>query len=226
MRFLSQGAKDRLKILCAEYGIAANIKSVEDDGSIITGDVQSKGIFGFGETYRRVDFLSAIMTIANGVKGSAGNDDLGKFKIAGCDDILNKLGSVNPEQAVGNLMALASIGSIPTTKQQNQGPSPEELKKRDEEKAKKQKEIEEAKAAKEKEKKEAEEKRKREQEERQRQNGNGKPKADEVLLPWSVVSYDEENETKTITKTMLPESKIAEKVIDHIKSGGQIELLS
>ena len=88
MRQITNESKQRLHLLCSQYGVASNIREVSEDGSIVTNDVTESRLLGLVKSYKRIDFFDAVTTIGNRILAqSSGDDQVSKTKksiVDGC----------------------------------------------------------------------------------------------------------------------------------------------
>lgn len=207
-----------LSVLCKQYGVSDNIKSIDDDGTVVLSDIRSSRIFGLVKEFKKIDFLDAVMTISNRIVGqSTGEDEVSKMRKAIALDAVNNVAMSDANMIVSQLASAASLVKLP--KQEKKGPSPEELKAQEEKK--KQQEAEKQKKLEEQKKQQEEAKKKKEEEQRNKQQNNQQQKAPETYAK-TVREYEENGQTvREISQ--VPMSQLIEKVKNHISLGGSID---
>lgn len=221
-----------LAALCTIFGVCSGIREVESDGTIITDTVARTQVFGLAKEYKRISFHSAVVQIANGIKSTAGTDDLGKWKIGGCDHVLANMGVMSVDQIIGDLTAYACLKSWAIAKAKGgDGPSEEEKRRREAEAKRK---AEEKEAAQKKQKEEAEAKRKEKEAEQARKQAEAKNRQQDnsvatiKLDPHKKHAYyklTEEDGKEVIEKQLFSEPEYVEMILNHLRRGGRIEFL-
>lgn len=225
MRQITNESKQRLHLLCSQYGVANNIREVSEDGSILTNDVTESKFLGLVKSYKRIDFFDAVTTIGNRILSqSSGDDQVSKTKKSIVEGCLKGIASDDPNRVVCKLMSASTLIELP--KEEKKGPSEEEKKAAEEKKkqqeAEKQKKAEEQKKQQEEaKKKKEEEQKKKEEEQKQRQqqaqqNGNNK----ELVPVYKVVQENGET-IREVEK--IPMNDFLELVKANLKAGKSIE---
>lgn len=226
MRQITNESKQRLHLLCSQYGVASNIREVSEDGSIVTNDVTESKFLGLVKSYKRIDFFDAVTTIGNRILAqSSGDDQVSKTKKSIVEGCLKGIASDDPNRVVCKLMSASTLIELP--KEEKKGPSEEEKKAAEEKKkqqeAEKQKKAEEQKKQQEEaKKKKEEEQKKKEEEQKQRQqqaqqNGN----SSKEMVP--VYRLFEENGQKIREVEKIPLNDFMELVRANLKAGKSIE---
>ena len=211
MRQITNESKQRLHLLCSQYGVASNIREVNEDGSILTNDVTESKLLGLVKSYKRIDFFDAVTTIGNRILSqSSGDDQVSKTKKSIVEGCLKGIASDDPNRVVCKLMSASTLIELP--KEEKKGPSEEEKKAAEE---KKKQQQEEAKKKKEEEQKKKEEEQKLKQQQAQ-QNGNNK----ELVPVYRVVQENGET-IREVEK--IPMNDFMELVKANLKAGKSIE---
>lgn len=218
MRQITNESKQRLHLLCSQYGVASNIREVSEDGSIITNDVTESRLLGLVKSYKRIDFFDAVTTIGNRILSqSSGDDQVSKTKKSIVEGCLKGIASDDPNRVICKLMSASTLIELP--KEEKKGPSEEEKKaaeeKRKQQEAEKQKKAEEQKKQQEEAKKKKEEEQKQKQQQPQ-QNGNNK----ELVPVYRVVQENGET-IREVEK--IPMNDFMELVKANLKAGKSIE---
>ena len=218
MRQITNESKQRLHLLCSQYGVASNIREVSEDGSIVTNDVTESKFLGLVKSYKRIDFFDAVTTIGNRILAqSSGDDQVSKTKKSIVEGCLKGIASDDPNRVVCKLMSASTLIELP--KEEKKGPSEEEKKAAEEKKkqqeAEKQKKAEEQKKQQEEAKKKKEEEQKLKQQQAQ-QNGNNK----ELVPVYRVVQENGET-IREVEK--IPMNDFMELVKANLKAGKSIE---
>ena len=225
MRQITNESKQRLHLLCSQYGVASNIREVSEDGSIVTNDVTESRFLGLVKSYKRIDFFDAVTTIGNRILAqSSGDDQVSKTKKSIVEGCLKGIASDDPNRVVCKLMSASTLIELP--KEEKKGPSEEEKKAAEEKKkqqeAEKQKKAEEQKKQQEEAKKKKEEEQKKREEEQKlkqqqaQQNGNNK----ELVPVYRVVQENGET-IREVEK--IPMNDFMELVKANLKAGKSIE---
>lgn len=225
MRQITNESKQRLHLLCSQYGVASNIREVSEDGSIVTNDVTESRLLGLVKSYKRIDFFDAVTTIGNRILAqSSGDDQVSKTKKSIVEGCLKGIASDDPNRVVCKLMSASTLIELP--KEEKKGPSEEEKKAAEEKKkqqeAEKQKKAEEQKKQQEEAKKKKEEEQKKKEEEQKlkqqqaQQNGNNK----ELVPVYRVVQENGET-IREVEK--IPMNDFMELVKANLKAGKSIE---
>lgn len=224
MRQITNESKQRLHLLCSQYGVASNIREVSEDGSILTNDVTESKLLGLVKSYKRIDFFDAVTTIGNRIiSQSSGDDQVSKTKKSIVEGCLKGIASDDPNRVICKLMSASTLIELP--KEEKKSTSEEERKAAEEKKkqqeAEKQKKAEEAKKQQEEaKKKKEEEQKKKEEEQKQRQqaqqNGNNK----ELVPVYRVVQENGET-IREVEK--IPMNDFMELVKANLKAGKSIE---
>lgn len=225
MRQITNESKQRLHLLCSQYGVASNIREVSEDGSIVTNDVTESKFLGLVKSYKRIDFFDAVTTIGNRILAqSSGDDQVSKTKKSIVEGCLKGIASDDPNRVVCKLMSASTLIELP--KEEKKGPSEEEKKAAEEKKkqqeAEKQKKAEEQKKQQEEAKKKKEEEQKKKEEEQKlkqqqaQQNGNNK----ELVPVYRVVQENGET-IREVEK--IPMNDFMELVKANLKAGKSIE---
>lgn len=225
MRQITNESKQRLHLLCSQYGVASNIREVSEDGSILTNDVTESKFLGLVKSYKRIDFFDAVTTIGNRILSqSSGDDQVSKTKKSIVEGCLKGIASDDPNRVICKLMSASTLIELP--KEEKKGPSEEERKAAEEKKkqqeAEKQKKAEEQKKQQEEaKKKKEEEQKKKEEEQKQRQqnaqqNGNNK----ELVPVYRVVQENGET-IREVEK--IPMNDFMELVKANLKAGRSVE---
>lgn len=225
MRQITNESKQRLHLLCSQYGVASNIREVSEDGSILTNDVTESKFLGLVKSYKRIDFFDAVTTIGNRILSqSSGDDQVSKTKKSIVEGCLKGIASDDPNRVICKLMSASTLIELP--KEEKKGPSEEEKKAAEEKKkqqeAEKQKKAEEQKKQQEEaKKKKEEEQKKKEEEQKQRQqnaqqNGNNK----ELVPVYRVVQENGET-IREVEK--IPMNDFMELVKANLKAGRSVE---
>ena len=218
MRQITNESKQRLHLLCSQYGVASNIREVSEDGSIVTNDVTESKFLGLVKSYKRIDFFDAVTTIGNRILAqSSGDDQVSKTKKSIVEGCLKGIASDDPNRVVCKLMSASTLIELP--KEEKKGPSEEEKKAAEEKK--KQQEAEKQKKAEEQKKQQEEAKKKKEEEQKQKQqqaqqNGNNK----ELVPVYRVVQENGET-IREVEK--IPMNDFMELVKANLKAGKSIE---
>lgn len=218
MRQITNESKQRLHLLCSQYGVASNIREVSEDGSILTNDVTESKFLGLVKSYKRIDFFDAVTTIGNRILSqSSGDDQVSKTKKSIVEGCLKGIASDDPNRVICKLMSASTLIELP--KEEKKGPSEEEKKAAEEKKkqqeAEKQKKAEEQKKQQEEAKKKKEEEQKLKQQQAQ-QNGNNK----ELVPVYRVVQENGET-IREVEK--IPMNDFMELVKANLKAGKSIE---
>ena len=225
MRQITNESKQRLHLLCSQYGVASNIREVSEDGSIVTNDVTESRFLGLVKSYKRIDFFDAVTTIGNRILAqSSGDDQVSKTKKSIVEGCLKGIASDDPNRVVCKLISASTPIELP--KEEKRGPSEEEKKAAEEKKkqqeAEKQKKAEEQKKQQEEAKKKKEEEQKKKEEEQKlkqqqaQQNGNNK----ELVPVYRVVQENGET-IREVEK--IPMNDFMELVKANLKAGKSIE---
>ena len=225
MRQITNESKQRLHLLCSQYGVASNIREVSEDGSIVTNDVTESRFIGLVKSYKRIDFFDAVTTIGNRILAqSSGDDQVSKTKKSIVEGCLKGIASDDPNRVICKLMSASTLIELP--KEEKKGPSEEEKKAAEEKKkqqeAEKQKKAEEQKKQQEEAKKKKEEEQKKKEEEQKlkqqqaQQNGNNK----ELVPVYRVVQENGET-IREVEK--IPMNDFMELVKANLKAGKSIE---
>ena len=225
MRQITNESKQRLHLLCSQYGVASNIREVSEDGSIVTNDVTESRFLGLVKSYKRIDFFDAVTTIGNRILAqSSGDDQVSKTKKSIVEGCLKGIASDDPNRVICKLMSASTLIELP--KEEKKGPSEEERKAAEEKKkqqeAEKQKKAEEQKKQQEEAKKKKEEEQKKKEEEQKlkqqqaQQNGNNK----ELVPVYRVVQENGET-IREVEK--IPMNDFMELVKANLKAGKSIE---
>ena len=225
MRQITNESKQRLHLLCSQYGVASNIREVSEDGSIVTNDVTESKFLGLVKSYKRIDFFDAVTTIGNRILSqSSGDDQVSKTKKSIVEGCLKGIASDDPNRVVCKLMSASTLIELP--KEEKKGPSEEEKKAAEEKKkqqeAEKQKKAEEQKKQQEEAKKKKEEEQKKKEEEQKlkqqqaQQNGNNKE-----LVPVYRVIQENGETIREVEK--IPMNDFMELVKANLKAGKSIE---
>lgn len=219
MRQITNESKQRLHLLCSQYGVASNIREVSEDGSIITNDVTESKFLGLVKSYKRIDFFDAVTTIGNRILSqSSGDDQVSKTKKSIVEGCLKGIASDDPNRVICKLMSASTIIELP--KEEKKGPSEEERKAAEEKK--KQQEAEKQKKAEEQKKQQEEAKKKKEEEQKQKQqqvqqNGNN---SKELVPVYRIVQENGET-IREVEK--IPMNDFMELVKANLKAGKSIE---
>ena len=219
MRQITNESKQRLHLLCSQYGVASNIREVSEDGSILTNDVTESKLLGLVKSYKRIDFFDAVTTIGNRILSqSSGDDQVSKTKKSIVEGCLKGIASDDPNRVICKLMSASTLIELP--KEEKKGPSEEERKAAEEKK--KQQEAEKQKKAEEQKKQQEEAKKKKEEEQRLRQqqtqqNGNN---SKELVPVYRVVQENGET-IREVEK--IPMNDFMELVKANLKAGKSIE---
>ena len=219
MRQITNESKQRLHLLCSQYGVAGNIREVSEDGSILTNDVTESKLLGLVKSYKRIDFFDAVTTIGNRILSqSSGDDQVSKTKKSIVEGCLKGIASDDPNRVICKLMSASTLIELP--KEEKKGPSEEERKAAEEKKkqqeAEKQKKAEEQKKQQEEAKKKKEEEQKLKQQQTQ-QNGNN---SKELVPVYRVVQENGET-IREVEK--IPMNDFMELVKANLKAGKSIE---
>ena len=219
MRQITNESKQRLHLLCSQYGVASNIREVSEDGSILTNDVTESKFLGLVKSYKRIDFFDAVTTIGNRILSqSSGDDQVSKTKKSIVEGCLKGIASDDPNRIICKLMSASTLIELP--KEEKKGPSEEERKAAEEKKkqqeAEKQKKAEEQKKQQEEAKKKKEEEQKLKQQQTQ-QNGNN---SKELVPVYRVVQENGET-IREVEK--IPMNDFMELVKANLKAGKSIE---
>ena len=219
MRQITNESKQRLHLLCSQYGVASNIREVSEDGSIVTNDVTKSRFLGLVKSYKRIDFFDAVTTIGNRILAqSSGDDQVSKTKKSIVEGCLKEIASDDPNRVICKLMSASTLIELP--KEEKKGPSEEERKAAEEKKkqqeAEKQKKAEEQKKQQEEAKKKKEEEQKLKQQQAQ-QNGNN---SKELVPVYRVVQENGET-IREVEK--IPMNDFMELVKANLKAGKSIE---
>ena len=219
MRQITNESKQRLHLLCSQYGVASNIREVSEDGSILTNDVTESKFLGLVKSYKRIDFFDAVTTIGNRILSqSSGDDQISKTKKSIVEGCLKGIASDDPNRVICKLMSASTLIELP--KEEKKGPSEEERKAAEEKKkqqeAEKQKKAEEQKKQQEEAKKKKEEEQKLKQQQTQ-QNGNN---SKELVPVYRVVQENGET-IREVEK--IPMNDFMELVKANLKAGKSIE---
>ena len=225
MRQITNESKQRLHLLCSQYGVASNIREVSEDGSILTNDVTESRLLGLVKSYKRIDFFDAVTTIGNRILSqSSGDDQVSKTTKSIVEGCLKGIASDDPNRVICKLMSASTLIELP--KEEKKGPSEEEKKAAEEKKkqqeAEKQKKAEEQKKQQEEAKKKKEEEQKKKEEEQKlkqqqaQQNGNNK----ELVPVYRVVQENGET-IREVEK--IPMNDFMELVKANLKAGKSIE---
>lgn len=219
MRQITNESKQRLHLLCSQYGVASNIREISEDGSILTNDVTESKFLGLVKSYKRIDFFDAVTTIGNRILSqSSGDDQVSKTKKSIVEGCLKGIASDDPNRVICKLMSASTLIELP--KEEKKGPSEEERKAAEEKK--KQQEAEKQKKAEEQKKQQEEAKKKKEEEQRLRQqqtqqNGNN---SKELVPVYRVVQENGET-IREVEK--IPMNDFMELVKANLKAGKSIE---
>lgn len=219
MRQITNESKQRLHLLCSQYGVASNIREVSEDGSILTNDVTESKLLGLVKSYKRIDFFDAVTTIGNRILSqSSGDDQVSKTKKSIVEGCLKGIASDDPNRVICKLMSASTLIELP--KEEKKGPSEEEKKAAEEKK--KQQEAEKQKKAEEQKKQQEEAKKKKEEEQKQKQqnaqqNGNN---SKEMVPVYRVVQENGET-IREVEK--IPMNDFMELVKANLKAGKSIE---
>ena len=219
MRQITNESKQRLHLLCSQYGVASNIREVSEDGSILTNDVTESKFLGLVKSYKRIDFFDAVTTIGNRILSqSSGDDQISKTKKSIVEGCLKGIASDDPNRIICKLMSASTLIELP--KEEKKGPSEEEKKAAEEKK--KQQEAEKQKKAEEQKKQQEEAKKKKEEEQKQKQqnaqqNGNN---SKELVPVYRVVQENGET-IREVEK--IPMNDFMELVKANLKAGKSIE---
>lgn len=219
MRQITNESKQRLHLLCSQYGVASNIREVSEDGSIVTNDVTESRFLGLVKSYKRIDFFDAVTTIGNRILSqSSGDDQVSKTKKSIVEGCLKGIASDDPNRVICKLMSASTLIELP--KEEKKGPSEEEKKAAEEKK--KQQEAEKQKKAEEQKKQQEEAKKKKEEEQKQKQqnaqqNGNN---SKEMVPVYRVVQENGET-IREVEK--IPMNDFMELVKANLKAGKSIE---
>lgn len=219
MRQITNESKQRLHLLCSQYGVASNIREVSEDGSIVTNDVTESKFLGLVKSYKRIDFFDAVTTIGNRILAqSSGDDQVSKTKKSIVEGCLKGIASDDPNRVICKLMSASTLIELP--KEEKKGPSEEEKKAAEEKK--KQQEAEKQKKAEELKKQQEEAKKKKEEEQKQKQqnaqqNGNN---SKELVPVYRVVQENGET-IREVEK--IPMNDFMELVKANLKAGKSIE---
>lgn len=219
MRQITNESKQRLHLLCSQYGVASNIREVSEDGSILTNDVTESKLLGLVKSYKRIDFFDAVTTIGNRILSqSSGDDQVSKTKKSIVEGCLKGIASDDPNRVICKLMSASTLIELP--KEEKKGPSEEERKAAEEKK--KQQEAEKQKKAEEQKKQQEEAKKKKEEEQKQKQqqtqqNGNN---SKELVPVYRVVQENGET-IREVEK--IPMNDFMELVKANLKAGKSIE---
>lgn len=219
MRQITSESKQRLHLLCSQYGVASNIREVSEDGSIITNDVTESKFLGLVKSYKRIDFFDAVTTIGNRILSQSSEDDqISKTKKSIVEGCLKGIASDDPNRVICKLMSASTLIELP--KEEKKGPSEEEKKAAEEKK--KQQEAEKQKKAEEQKKQQEEAKKKKEEEQKQKQqqaqqNGNN---SKEMVPVYRVVQENGET-IREVEK--IPMNDFMELVKANLKAGKSIE---
>ena len=219
MRQITNESKQRLHLLCSQYGVASNIREVSEDGSILTNDVTESKFLGLVKSYKRIDFFDTVTTIGNRILSqSSGDDQVSKTKKSIVEGCLKGIASDDPNRVICKLMSASTLIELP--KEEKKGPSEEERKAAEEKKkqqeAEKQKKAEEQKKQQEEAKKKKEEEQKLKQQQTQ-QNGNN---SKELVPVYRVVQENGET-IREVEK--IPMNDFMELVKANLKAGKSIE---
>ena len=219
MRQITNESKQRLHLLCSQYGVASNIREVSEDGSILTNDVTESKLLGLVKSYKRIDFFDAVTTIGNRILSqSSGDDQISKTKKSIVEGCLKGIASDDPNRVICKLMSASTLIELP--KEEKKGPSEEERKAAEEKK--KQQEAEKQKKAEEQKKQQEEAKKKKEEEQKPKQqqtqqNGNN---SKELVPVYRVVQENGET-IREVEK--IPMNDFMELVKANLKAGKSIE---
>ena len=219
MRQITNESKQRLHLLCSQYGVASNIREISEDGSILTNDVTESKFLGLVKSYKRIDFFDAVTTIGNRILSqSSGDDQVSKTKKSIVEGCLKGIASDDPNRIICKLMSASTLIELP--KEEKKGPSEEERKAAEEKKkqqeAEKQKKAEEQKKQQEEAKKKKEEEQKLKQQQTQ-QNGNNSKE----LVPVYRVVQENGEIIREVEK--IPMNDFMELVKANLKAGKSIE---
>ena len=219
MRQITNESKQRLHLLCSQYGVASNIREVSEDGSILTNDVTESKLLGLVKSYKRIDFFDAVTTIGNRILSqSSGDDQVSKTKKSIVEGCLKGIASDDPNRVICKLMSASTLIELP--KEEKKGPSEEERKAAEEKKkqqeAEKQKKAEEQKKQQEEAKKKKEEEQKLKQQQTQQNGSNSK----ELVPVYRVVQENGET-IREVEK--IPMNDFMELVKANLKAGKSIE---
>ena len=219
MRQITNESKQRLHLLCSQYGVASNIREISEDGSILTNDVTESKFLGLVKSYKRIDFFDAVTTIGNRILSqSSGDDQVSKTKKSIVEGCLKGIASDDPNRVICKLMSASTLIELP--KEEKKGPSEEERKAAEEKKkqqeAEKQKKAEEQKKQQEEAKKKKEEEQKLKQQQTQ-QNGNNSKE----LVPVYRVVQENGEIIREVEK--IPMNDFMELVKANLKAGKSIE---
>jgi len=219
MRQITNESKQRLHLLCSQYGVASNIREISEDGSILTNDVTESKFLGLVKSYKRIDFFDAVTTIGNRILSqSSGDDQISKTKKSIVEGCLKGIASDDPNRIICKLMSASTLIELP--KEEKKGPSEEEKKAAEEKKkqqeAEKQKKAEEQKKQQEEAKKKKEEEQKLKQQQTQ-QNGNNSKE----LVPVYRVVQENGEIIREVEK--IPMNDFMELVKANLKAGKSIE---
>ena len=219
MRQITNESKQRLHLLCSQYGVASNIREISEDGSILTNDVTESKFLGLVKSYKRIDFFDAVTTIGNRILSqSSGDDQISKTKKSIVEGCLKGIASDEPNRIICKLMSASTLIELP--KEEKKGPSEEERKAAEEKK--KQQEAEKQKKAEEQKKQQEEAKKKKEEEQKLKQqptqqNGNNSKE----LVPVYRVVQENGEIIREVEK--IPMNDFMELVKANLKAGKSIE---
>ena len=219
MRQITNESKQRLHLLCSQYGVASNIREVSEDGSILTNDVTESKFLGLVKSYKRIDFFDAVTTIGNRILSQSSEDDqVSKTKKSIVEGCLKGIASDDPNRVICKLMSASTLIELP--KEEKRDPSEEEKKAAEEKK--KQQEAERQKKAEEQKKQQEEAKKKKEEQQKQRQqqlqqNGNNSKE----LVPVYRVIQENGETIREVEK--IPMNDFMELVKANLKAGKSIE---
>ena len=219
MRQITNESKQRLHLLCSQYGVASNIREVSEDGSVVTNDVTESKFLGLVKSYKRIDFFDAVTTIGNRILSqSSGDDQVSKTKKSIVEGCLKGIASDDPNRVICKLMSASTLIELP--KEEKKGPSEEEKKAAEEKKkqqeAEKQKKAEEQKKQQEEAKKKKEEEQKQKQQQAQQSGNNSK----ELVPVYRIVQENGET-IREVEK--IPMNDFMELVKANLKAGKSIE---
>lgn len=226
MRQITNESKQRLHLLCSQYGVASNIREVGEDGNILTNDVTESKFLGLVKSYKRIDFFDAVTTIGNRILSqSSGDDQVSKTRKSIVEGCLKGIASDDPNRVICKLMSASTLIELP--KEEKKGPSEEEKKaaeeKKQQQEAEKQKKAEEQKKQQEEAKKKKEEEQKKKEEEQKQkqqqaqQNGNN---SKELVPVYRIVQENGET-IREVEK--IPMNDFMELVKANLKAGKSIE---
>ena len=219
MRQITNESKQRLHLLCSQYGVASNIREVSEDGSILTNDITESKFLGLVKSYKRIDFFDAVTTIGNRILSQSSEDDqVSKTKKSIVEGCLKGIASDDPNRVICKLMSASTLIELP--KEEKRGPSEEEKKAAEEKK--KQQEAERQKKAEEQKKQQEEAQKKKEEEQKQRQqqlqqDGNNSKE----LVPVYRVIQENGETIREVEK--IPMNDFMELVKANLKAGKSIE---